>query len=343
MDLSLIAAALTFTATATGVEKGTPVEFVFAGKASDRDYETMFLLDEPVDAFCSRLEKAGLPRGKPTDAKICRLWPVGCTLTFDPPLSRYIDGKMPEGLSDSDPVYTGGTRLGNGSCDAGTNMPLSVFSIFSLAQSPIVYNGIYPQGAIYNSFTARESLKKGERVSFRVSWDDATMPRSVHLTAHPGKSVELIQRMRAEAEKGDIDLLLGFDGEMTVAEASAVAAAVSSVDSPHVKINGVTNVFYRSFMPLVKWRDRKERLVQPFELTIGEPDKLVFIEEDWTVEGDDPKLTPKQISFAEAMTKSKTNTCLVYAEPSTKISRILSSLDKFGDKIIENWYVFTRE
>ena len=49
MLCSLIAAALTFTATATGVEKGTAVEFFFAGKNTDRDYETMFLLDESID------------------------------------------------------------------------------------------------------------------------------------------------------------------------------------------------------------------------------------------------------------------------------------------------------
>ena len=341
--LALLAAALTFTATATGVEKGTPVEFAFAGKGTDRDYETMFLLDESVDAFCARLEKAGLPRGKPTDAKTCRLWPVGCKLTFEPSLDRYVDGKMPEGLPESAPVYTGGTRLSDGLCDAGTNMPLAVFSIFSLAQSPIVYDGIYPQGAIYNSFTAKETLKKGQRVSFKVSWDKATMPRAVHLTAHPGKSVELIKRLRSESEKGSLDVLLGFDGEMTVAEAMAVSTAVSAVDSPHVRINGLTNVFYRSFMPLVKWRDRKERLVQPFELTLGDPDKLVFIEEDWTVEGDDPKLTPREISFAEAQNQHKTTTCLVFAEPTTKISRILSSLNKFGKKAIDNWYVFIRE
>ena len=58
MLCSLIAAALTFTATATGVEKGTAVEFFFAGKNTDRDYETMFLLDESIDSFCSKLEKA---------------------------------------------------------------------------------------------------------------------------------------------------------------------------------------------------------------------------------------------------------------------------------------------
>ena len=52
---AILAASLTFTATATGVEKGTPVEFVFAGRNTDRDYESMFLLDSTVDDFCRNL------------------------------------------------------------------------------------------------------------------------------------------------------------------------------------------------------------------------------------------------------------------------------------------------
>lgn len=342
MSLALIAAALTFTATATGVEKGSAVEFAFAGKGTDRDYETMFLLDDTVDAFCAKLEKAGLPRGKPTDNATSRLWPVGCTLKFEPSLSTYIDGRMPDGLPDSDPVYTGGTRLPDGRCEAGTNMPLAVFSIYTLAQSPIVYNGIYGQGLVYNSFTARQQLKKGERVTFTVSWDENSMPKPLHLTAKPGKAVELINRLKAESEKSDLDVLLGFDGEMTVAEATAVASAVATLDSSHIKFNGITNIFYRSFLPLVKWRDRKERLVQPFELTIGEPDTLVAIDEDWTVEGLDPKLTPREIPFADAVKYNRTEVCLIYANSETKVSRILQAMKKLGDKRIKNWYVFTR-
>ena len=342
MLCSLIAAALTFTATATGVEKGTAVEFFFSGKNTDRDYETMFLLDESIDSFCSKLEKAGLPRGKPTDGEKCRLWPVGCAIKFEPALDTYIDGHMPKGLNDSEPIYTGGTRLSNGLCDAETNMPSSVFSSYTLAQSPIVYNGIYGQGLVYNSFTAKQKLKRGERVKFTVSWDEKTMPKSLHLTAKSGNAVELIKQLKAESEKSELDVLLGFDGGMTVAEATSVAVAMSTIDSTRVKLNGVSNLFYRSFLPLVKWRDRKERLVQPFELTIGDPDKLVYIEEDWNVEGTDPNLIPREISFADALKYEKTDTCLIFADANTKIVRILDAMQKFGDKKITNWYVFAR-
>ena len=340
---AILAAALTFTATATGVEKGVPVEFAFAGRNTDRDYESMFLLEDSVDEFCTKLERAGLPRGRPTDSAACRLWPVGCSLKFEPPLSSFIDGKMPEGLTSSSPIYTGGTRLANGACDAGTNMPASVFSIYSLSQSPIVYNGIYDQGVVYGSFTAGKALKKGERVSFTVSWDAETLPRSIHLTIRPGNSPEVLRRLKEESAKGELDVLIGFDEGLSVAEATAAANALATIDSPRVKINGFTNIFYRAFLPLVKWLDRKERLTQPFELTLGDgdhPDKLVFVEEDWTVEGDDPKLSPKEIPFETAKSHPRTDTCFIFADPKMPLSRVLRAKEKLREANIINWYVF---
>ena len=341
MVSAILAASLSFTATATGVEKGTPVEFVFAGRNTDRDYESMFLIEDSVDGFCAKLEKAGLPRGRPTDPTTCRLWPAGCRLKFEPSLSSFIDGKMPEGLAVSDPIYTGGTRLIGGNCDAGTNMPASVFSIYSLSQSPIVYNGIYDQGAVYGSFTAGMALKKGERVSFTVTWDAETLPKSLHLTIRPGNSPEVLRRLKDESAKGELDVLIGFDETLTIDEATAAANALATIDSPRVKINGFTNIFYRAFLPLVKWLDRKERLTQPFELTLGDSDKLVFIEEDWTVEGDDPKLTPREIPFETAKEHPRTDTCFIFAEPKTALSRVLRTKEKLRDTNIKNWYVFT--
>ena len=340
MFSAILAASLTFTATATGVEKGTPVEFVFAGRNTDRDYESMFLLDSTVDDFCRGLEKAGFPRGKSTDASACRLWPAGCPISFDPPLTNFIAGTMPEGLPSALPIYTGGTRLADGSCEANTNMPASVFSIYSLAQSPIVLDGIYDQGAVYGAFTARTKLKKGDRVTFTVKLVDENLPWPLHLTVRPGNSAELVKQIKAAAEKGSVDVLVGFSDDLTVAEATAMANALSVIDSARIKINGCSNIFYRSFQPLVKWLDRKERLVQPFELTLGNPDRLVFIEEDWTVEGDDPKLTPKEIQFADAAKHQRTDTCFIFATPTTQISKILSAMAKLRGSKVKNWYVF---
>lgn len=339
---ALLAASFTFTATATGVEKGAAVEFVFAGPNTDRDYETMFVIDGSVDEFCAKFEKAGIPRGRPVDASRCRLWPVGCALSFDPPIEKFVSGKMPEGLPPAVPIYTGGERLSSGLCDASTNMPASVFSVYSLSQSPIVYNGIYEQGVVYNAFQAKDALKKGERFSFTVSWDERTFPKTLSFTVGKTNALDVVKRLRAEAEKGELDVTVAFGENLSVEDAQAVANALSMLDSPRIKINGVSNVFYRTFMPLVKWLDRKERLVQPFELTLGDPDKLVFIEEDWTVDGPDPKLTLREIPFADAAKHPKTDTCFIFCDKQTTVSRVLASMAKLKASRVKNWYVFTR-
>ena len=343
MFLAILAATFTFTATATGVEKGTAVEFAFAGRESDRDYETMFLIDQSVDDFCRGIEQAGIPRGKPTDTASCRFWPVGCPVRFEPALETFVDVKLPDGLERVDPVYTGGTRLADGSCEATTNMPSAVFSLYSLAQSPIVFDGIYDQGAVYGSFKAKQKLAKGTKVEFKISWNADTMPRSLALTVRPGAVKDLLTRLRTESEKGAVDVQIDFDGALTVNEATAVATALSVLDSSRVKINGCGNVFYRSFLPLVKWQDRRERLTQPFELTLGKPDKLVFIDEDWSADGDDPKLTPQEISFSDAVQHPKTDTCFIYASAQTPIQRIQTTMEKLKGTNIRNWYVFTVE
>lgn len=342
MIAAVLAASLSFTATATGLEKGAPVEFVFAGRNTDRDYETMFLIDDSIGDLCAKLEAAGLPRGKPTDASQARLWPVGCPVTFSPALDSFVDGKMPEGLSGACPIYTGGSRLKKGGCDAETNMPAAVFSIYTLAQSPFLYNGIYDQGAVYGCFTVRKALKKGDRVSFTVSWDPATLPQEVNLTIRPGNATEVLNSLRAASDKSEVDARIGFDGRLTLREATAAAMALATIDSSRIKINGCSNIFYRSFLPLVKWQDRKERLSQPFELTLGNPNRLVFIEEDWSVDGDDPKLSPVEIDVSDVARHPRTDTCFIYAEDQTKVSDVLRAMESLKGGNIRNWYVFSR-
>ena len=85
-------------------------------------------------------------------------------------------------------------------------------------------------------------------------------------------------------------------------------------------------------------------MVQPFELTIRpEQDELLFIDEDWSVDGDDPKLTPTRISFEQALSKTKTDTCFVYAPSTTKLERIYNAMSKLKGSTVRNWYIFATE
>ena len=344
MSALLFAAALTFTASATGVGKGTALEFAFVGRDSDRDYEAMFVLDEPIDALCRRLEEAGLPRGKATDVATCRLWPVGCKISFSPSLERFVTTKLPEGLSPASAIYTGGTRQKDGTPLANVEMPSSFFSLYSLAQSPVVFNGIFEQGIVYGSHLAAVELKKGTKVEFTVTWDSASAPKHLDVTIRHGEAASTISRLKDESAASELDVTVGFSPELTVAEARAAAKALEVVDSVRVKVNGLApnSLFYRAFLPSLEWTNRQSRLVQPFELRITPSDeKLVFIEEDWSVPGDDPKLTPHEIVYAEASAHPKTDTCFIFTAPDVPLSRLMDCIGKMPKGQIINWYVFS--
>jgi len=340
----LLSAVITFTATATGVEKGAPVEFFLAGPNTDRDYESMFLLDEPVDAFCKRIESI-VPRGTPVDAAACRLWPTGCRVRFEPSFDRFVSAAIPKGEQASDPVFTGGTRLTNDTLEAATVMPSSVFATYSLPQSPIVFNDPVNQGDAYGRFAATQKLEKGKRFTFKMIVDENSAPKKVALSAEKGGLPQIIRKLKDASVSDEIDATITFSDALTVEESVALAQALSLVDSSRVKLNGAKGLFYRAFLPLEKWRDRQERIQQPFELTLKDDgtDELLFIDEDWTVEGNDPKLTPRPISYAQAKEHPLTTTCFIYASKTQTVARLSAVLNQFPARQIVNWYVFSKD
>ena len=340
---SLIAASFTFTATATGVAKGTPVEFMFAGKESDRDYETMFLVDAPIDEFCNGLEKAGVPRGEAQDIEECKLWPVGCPLSLEPSIDEFLERKpLPGGPSDPVIIYTGGARDAASNPIAASNMPMSVFSLYTLHQSPLLFDGIFEQGEVYGLNLARTTLEKGKRYKFTLKWDEKTRPSMISVEFRPGNSVEALKSVKAASEMGDVVVKASFSPDLAILEAKAAANALAQIDSRAIKVNGRDKggFFFRAFIPPVKWLDRKERLVQPFELHIanGKP-KLIFINEDWSGEGIDPILSEREISFEDAAKHSKTDTCFIYAPSSTKVVELQKYLAKMP-KTVHTWYIY---
>lgn len=343
--LSCLAAAFTFTASATGVGKGSTVEFLFIGSDSDRDYEAMFTIDMPIVDFVKAVEKAGLRPGQPIDPPKCQVWPVGTPVIFEPALSTFVKVDSSDGFSLGRFVYTGGLRTTDGAPVASKEMPASVCSLYSLGQSLFLPEGILTQGDVYGRFTAKEALKKGEKYAFTLTWNDSDRPKHLDLVVKPGESADIIRRLKEESKAVNIDVRVSFDAAVTVNEATQLAKALAVIDSVRVKITGCRDgsLFYRAFLPLVKWTERQNRMVQPFELTINDNgEELLFIEEDWTVEGDDPKLTPTSITFEAACRKNATDTCFIYAAPETKLGRIYDAMNKLSGSRVCNWYVFSK-
>lgn len=295
--------AVTFTAKATGISTGVQLEFLFVDPTSDRDYEALFVTDDPLTNIVAAFRQAGIEKGEAVDPKGCCFWPCGPVLTMEPAFDRLAADT--EGKGTLPVVFTGG----NGSGD----MPAAIFALYSFAGSPLQFDDALDQSTAYGRFQARKELKKGTPERFTFRWD--------------GQS-------RTTAMTPD------FPPEKTLAEARTVAEGLARLDSREAKINGFKDgqFFYRAFLPLEKWRDRRERLVQPLEIRLDATNvSYTVIDEDWTVDGTDPKLTPREVTL-QAAQKHPTVSALVFAHGGEKLERLYQLKATLPN--IQNWYFY---
>lgn len=335
---------VSISAKATGITENAPVEFLLVGPDSDRDYESVFVTELSADEIAKAFEKAGIPRGTSINERACRFWPAGCRVSVEPSPWNYVsDCEGQDGLL---PVtYTGGERDAYGTPAAATNMPAAVFAFYSLAQSMLLLDDALDQSETYGRFKAGRTLEKGTRVVFTVTWDGFSGTRPFALNLKSGNLKESIEAMRAMADDADgLEVTPSFDADMTLREAVSAAKAVSVLDSRKVKVNGFREgqFFYRAFLPLEKWRDRSERLTQPLEVYMSSSNTtFVVIDEDWSVEGLEPKRTPRTVDLTEAR-GAHADTCFIYAPPDTKLSRLYDFKHSFP-ATFRNWYLYCEQ
>jgi hypothetical protein len=145
---------------------------------------------------------------------------------------------------------------------------------------------------------------------------------------------------------------LQFDDAMPLRRAEAEARIFDMLDGKGIKLDGKADdgLYPRAFLPQEKWREHKDRHPQPFELHVTQAEdgtlskKLVFIEEDWTVEGLDPKLTPRDYPFTDweelpkLVTKtggadSKVSLLFVYAPADLPLSTFMPGVRAVADRL----------
>ncbi len=184
------------------------------------------------------------------------------------------------------------------------------------------------QSAVYGRLTLKEALPYGtllEVIVRPVSRESLVLPLRVTALTEAGQLRLRVQNeargidrrgtlqdtvlwLKSQADAGsDLYLAAGFDDGLTVAQARDAASVfeVMALTGIHLYGKADDSVYYKAFLPQDEWRRREGRMPQPFELHLsrGERDalqkKLVFIEEDWNVEGLEPRLTPREFSFGE--------------------------------------------
>jgi hypothetical protein len=269
-----------------------------------------------VKDIAAAFEKAGMPLGKPASAKSCRFWPIGTKVKMEPDFWSLVRDMRDERRQPI--VWTGGTREPDGAPVAATNMPLAVFALYNLPQSLMQFDDALDQSATYGRFQPAVKIPKGEKRTFKFTWT-------------------------GETNGGKHEMTPDFPPEMTVGDAIKLAGALSELDSPATKVNGFKDgqFFYRAFLPRESWRDRKERLTQPFEVRFadGSP-ALTVIKEDWSDQNaTDPKLIAAEATFESVAKDDRTDTCFIYAPKSMKLADVYA-VCRLLPKAVVNWYVF---
>lgn len=299
---------VSFTAKATGIDTAVPVEFVIAGPGSDRDYESLFITDDSLKDIVEAMSKAGIPTGKTYDVDKCILWPIGPVVEFEPRIDSLVRIKEDVDYRIYDTVYTGG----NGNYD----MPLAVLSTYTFSQSLFSFDDSLDQSVGYGRFIATRQWQKGDKITFKVTWKGGAT----------------------------VDTTPDFPADKTLAEAVKYAQAVQLLDTRTSKVNGFKEgqFFYQAFLPKEQWKDRKERLVQPIEIRLTSTNVVTtVIDEDWSVDGPDPKLTARIVDFDKAFAEKKkvTNVVFFFAPADTKLER-LYELKKRIPASYRNFYVY---
>ena len=327
---------VSFAAKATGVEEAVQLEFLFVGPDSDRDYEAMFVTESPLQELVAAIDKAGFPMGRPVNPRACSFWPAGVEVKIEPDIWSFV--RDTRDLPHLPVVWTGGTRTAGNFPEAATNMQSAFFALYSCGQSPLLFDDTLDQSATYGRFQPIRKLEKGKTYTFTLSWNGAPPP----VTSRPLFAPENLRATLESLRSGGVgqEVIPVLSPDLTVREAKGVASALDVLDSRKVKVNGFADgqFFYRGFLPLEKWRDRTERLTQPLEVRLGATNAFTIVEEDWNVEGTDPKLTPRAVSLSETAA-FKGDTCLFYAPGEMKLERVFSCM-KLLPKTIRNWYVF---
>ena len=365
---------------ATGLGPADTVEFFAIGPLSDRAYESFFVTVASPAAIADAIERAGVPRGEPPDIAGARLWPCGekLTLTATPvsmneaggsrscatatnaPILAFADllvdkAEKEEGAILSAPVvYTGGARDASGAVVAATNIPCAVFALYSHTPSLLQLNGQFDHSTVYGRFHAKKKWPAGSLFELALRWDGRTtvLRRDVELTVPTLK--EKLMALRADAAAHDLFVRMSFGGGTTVGEAAEIAGALSLVDGKGLKMDSPPpgKFFFRAFLPDPAWRERPGRMFQPFEVHVAADGakKFVFVEEDWSGEGLDPVLKPRETPFSDWSELSgliartgeqgaKINVLFLFAPRATPVSALTPAVSAVGDRI-GTFYVF---
>ena len=342
---------VSFDVVSTDCGVDTEIEFLFVGPNSDHDYESMFKTVAPVSEIADAFAKAGFPLGSPMSTDDCRFWATGDEVVMEPAFTNLV--KDLRSKKQPRMIFTGGSRNAKGEADAAREMPEAVFALYNLSQSLILFDDFLDQSATYGRFKVAQKIPAGEKRRITFKYVSGTAHRKETVKIGDTNLVELANHLKAKSAGASLDVLCDFDPKTTLKSARDAARLLQMLDSVKIKINGIKEgqLYYKAYLPLEKWRDRKERLAQPPEVRFAADGSISVteIKEDWSDENSlDPKLTPVEKRYTDAQAAadavdavaSKVFTVFFFAPENFEIGRIFEFRKKLKTPKL-NIYVFT--
>jgi hypothetical protein len=324
---------------AVGHDPDLTMEFLIIGPRSNRAYESVTVSVAAPSDIVRAMEWIGVPKGQGVDGRLFRFWPFGervsATIRYvseAPQKARPLQSLIKD-VREETPLYgegglvfTGGSWV-DGVCEADTGQPSSVIALFNEPDTLFDVPFLASKGAAYGRSVLAEKMNYGDVME--VVLKPMALPEGVlrakrlYLTAQPsetndimivcadqkgevlkkGTLTEVLTWMKTLSERGhDLFVTLTMSDELTLMQAANVTRVFVLLDGKGLKLYGRSKegVYPRAFLPQDAWREREGRTPQPFEVyLLGDTKKLTYIEEDWSGESLDPKLTPKDYPFSE--------------------------------------------
>jgi hypothetical protein len=370
---------------AVGHAPGTIIEFLVAAPQSNRAYESALMSVANPSDIVRALEWIGLPRGAVVDGSAFRFWPLGervrgtiCRLQETQQAARPLQSVIkdmtqePPLFGDGGLVFAGGTWTAN-VCRVDTEQPCSVIALYNEEETIFDIPFLASKGAAYGRSVLAEKMGDGEL--FEIVFKPLLLAKDALHTLHlsitvqaaegqeftlvcedqkgallkKGALTEVLTWLKARAECGeDLFVTLTMSEELTVGKATELAQLFALLDGKGLKLYGKTKegVFARAFLPQESWRKREGRTPQPFEVyLLNGTNRLTYIEEDWSGEGLDPKLKPKDYPFADVSElpglvkrvgdkdSQKVKLLFVFAPRNAPLKKIMPAVRALSDRL----------
>ena len=324
---------------AVGHNEDSPMEFLIVGPRSDRAYEAVTVSVAKPSDIVRAMESIGIPRGDGVNGRLFRFWPYGEKIEGTiRKATEKIESARPLQSMIKDPkseaplfgagglVFTGGSWQ-EGVCDADTQQPSSVIALYNEPDTLFDVPFIASKGAAYGRSVLAAKMDYGEVMEVVLKLmplpGGGVRAMTLYVTAEPSANQEtmficadqkgevlkkgalkdVLTWMKTLSDRGhDLFVTLTMSDDLTLTQAVAVSYVFMLLDGKGLKLYGKTKegIYPRAFLPQGEWRKRDGRTPQPFEVHLaGDAKKLTYIEEDWSGEGLDPKLTAKDYPFTD--------------------------------------------